>query len=85
MASPAIVTSNINQGELGFVGPDGRLTKFQIVGFIIDGGTATPITWPAVPSKSEVFIRSSAGFQRFDLSSGLASGPQTLTISGAKA
>ena len=81
MANTAtIVPSSIEQANLSFVGADGRLVSFQIVAFAVDGTTANPITWPAVPGKSDVYIRTSAGFQRFDLASGLAHGPQGITI-----
>ena len=85
MASPTIIPSNIEQGDLGYIGADGRLVRFQIVAFAIDGTTANPVTWPAVPPKADVFIRSSGGFQRFDLASGLASGPQSINLSMVKA
>jgi hypothetical protein len=83
-STQTIVPSNIEQGDLGFIGADGRLVRFQIVAFAVTDGAATPVTWPSVPSKADVYIRSSAGFQRFDLASGLGHGPQVVSLSEAK-
>lgn len=77
MASPIIIASTIEQGNLSYIGSDGRPVAFQIVAFAIEGNTVRPITWPAVPAKSKVVIRNSSGFQSFDLESGLAHGAYT--------
>ena len=78
-----VVPSNIEQADLGFIGADGRRVRFQIVAFAIDGDKARPITWPAVPEKTDVYIRTAGGFQRFDLATGLAHGSQSVSLSEA--
>ena len=53
---------------------------FEIVGYQIDEkGKATPITYPAVPAKAQVFVKRDGGFKPFDLASGRTTG-QTVTL-----
>lgn len=49
--------------------------NFSIIAFNIDGDTVKPICWPTPPRGAKVFLRSSGGYQDFDLATGLASGP----------
>lgn len=75
MASPTVIPSAIEQPNLSYIGSDGRPVAFQILAFAVDGNVARPITWPVVPAKSKVFVRTAGGYQAFDLDAGLASGP----------
>lgn len=82
MASSTIIPSAITQPDLSFIGSDGKPVTFQIVGFAVDGNSVKPLTWPAVPSKAETYVRTSSGFQRFDIESGLSAGPYFTSLSG---
>ena len=75
MASTVIIPSSIEQPNLSYIGSDGKPVTFQIVAFAVDGNVARPITWPVVPAKSKVFVRSAGGYQAFDLDAGLGIGP----------
>lgn len=54
---------------------DAAPIRSQVVGFTIDKDKAQPVTYPAVPKNAQVFIESNAGFRRFDLATGIPSGP----------
>lgn len=67
--------------ELVFIeGENTRMQPVEIVGYQVDEkGKATPITYPAVQAKAQVFIKRDGGFKPFDLATGRTTG-QTVTL-----
>lgn len=73
MASPVIVSSSIVQPDLIALDKAGKQVRLSIVAFSIEGGKATPITWPNMPD-AQVFERAGGQYRRFDLATGRVSG-----------
>jgi hypothetical protein len=70
------VFSAIQDFRLVFIpSKDSAPIRSQVVGFTVEKDNAQPVTYPAVPKNAQVFIESNAGFRRFDLATGIPSGP----------
>ena len=81
MASPVTVPCSITCPDLVSLDSDNRPVKLSVVAFNIDGPRAVPVCWPTPPGP--VFVRDAAGFRRFDLLHGLATGPHFVSLTEA--
>ena len=81
MASTTTIIPARSSLELVFIeGENTRMQPVEIIGYQVDEkGKATPITYPAVPAKAQVFIKRDGGFKPFDLATGRTTG-QTVTL-----
>ena len=72
-SSPTYIPTGIEQPDLIALDKTGKQIRLLIVGFTIESGKATPITWPNVPD-APVFERAGGQYRRFDLATGRVSG-----------
>lgn len=80
MASPTYIPTGIEQPDLIALDKTGKQIRLLIVGFTIESGKATPVTWPHADGLP-VYQRSGGQYRRFDLATGLLSGETYTTLS----
>jgi hypothetical protein len=81
--TPTVVPSSIEQPDLVAIDQAGKQVRLFITAFLIEGGKATPVTWPHIPGAA-VFEWAGGQYRRFDLATGLVSGESFTSLSEVK-
>ena len=87
MATTTTIIPARSSLELVFIeGENKQAQPFELVAYQVDEkGTATPITYPAVPKKAQVFVKRDGGYKPFDLATGRTTGPTVTSPKWAQA
>ena len=82
MASAQIIPADSGLTLCFVESENAQAQPVEIVGYQVnDKGIATPVTYPSIPSKAQVFVQRDGGYKPFDLETGRTTGA---TQSGPK-